>query len=78
KKDFWARGYGWVLAALAIVLIDLPQNDKYRSEYVDRFRRMAKAVVACQQPEGYWTGSMLDPQDAPGPETSGKAFFTYG
>lgn len=78
KKDFWARGDGWVLAALAKVLKDLPQNDKYRSEYVDRFRTMAKAVVACQQPEGYWTRSMLDPQHAPGPETSGTAFFTYG
>lgn len=61
KKDFWARGDGWVLAALAKVLKDLPQDDKYRSEYVDRFRTMAKAVVACQQPEGYWTRSMLDP-----------------
>lgn len=42
------------------------------------FGTMAKAVVACQQPEGYWTRSMLDPQHAPGPETSGTAFFTYG
>ena len=39
---------------------------------------MAKAVAACQQPEGYWTRSMLDAEHAPGPETSGTAFFTYG
>lgn len=39
---------------------------------------MAKAVAALQQPEGYWTRSMKDPQCAPGPETSGTAFFTYG
>ena len=39
---------------------------------------MADAVVACQQPEGYWTRSMLDPEHAPGAETSGTAFFTYG
>ncbi|MEE1223458.1 MAG: DUF2264 domain-containing protein, partial [Bacteroidaceae bacterium] len=38
----------------------------------------AKAVAECQQPEGYWTRSMLDPEHAPGPETSGTAFFTYG
>ena len=31
-----------------------------------------------QQPEGYWTRSMLDKNHAPGPETSGTAFFTYG
>ena len=78
KKDFWARGDGWVLAGLAKVLKDLPETDKYRQEYIDRFRTLAKSVAACQQPEGYWTRSMLDAQHAPGPETSGTAFFTYG
>lgn len=78
KKDFWARGDGWVLAALSKVLKDLPQDNAYRQEYVDRYRSMAQAVAACQQPEGYWTRSMLDPEHAPGPETSGTAFFTYG
>lgn len=78
KKDFWARGDGWVLAGLAKVLKDLPENDKYRLNYAERFRTMAKAVAACQQPEGYWTRSMLDPEHAPGPETSGTAFFAYG
>lgn len=78
KKDFWARGDGWVLAGLAKVLTDLPETDPHRREYIDRFQTMAKAVAACQQPEGYWTRSMLDPEHAPGPETSGTAFFTYG
>ena len=31
-----------------------------------------------KQPEGYWTRSLLCPDDAPGYETSGTAFFTYG
>lgn len=39
---------------------------------------MAEAIVQSQQPEGYWTRSILDPEHAPGPETSGTAFFTYG
>ncbi len=78
KKDFWARGDGWVLAGLAKVLKDLPKEDKYRQHYIERFRRLAESVAACQQPEGYWTRSMLDPTHAPGPETSGTAFFTYG
>lgn len=78
KKDFWARGDGWVLAALAKVLKDLPETDSHRQEYLDRFRTMAASVAACQQPDGYWTRSMLDPEHAPGPETSGTAFFTYG
>lgn len=78
KKDFWARGDGWVLAAFAKVLQDLPETDPHRRTYIDYYKKMAEAVAACQQPEGYWTRSMLDPEHAPGPETSGTAFFTYG
>lgn len=78
KKDFWARGDGWVLAGLAKVLKELPETDMYCQEYADRFCTLAKSVAACQQPEGYWTRSMLDPEHAPGPETSGTAFFAYG
>ena len=77
KKDFWARGNGWVLAALAKVLQDLPADDPHRQAYLDRYKLMAEAVAACRQPGGYWTRSMLDPDFAPGCETSGTAFFTY-
>lgn len=78
KKDFWARGDGWVLAALAKVLQDLPADDPHRPEYTAYFRKMAASIAACQQDGGYWTRSLLDPEHAPGPETSGTAFFTYG
>ncbi len=78
KKDFWARGDGWVLAAFAKVLKDLPEDNAHRQEYINYYKKQAAAVAACQQPEGYWTRSMLDPEHAPGPETSGTAFFTYG
>jgi rhamnogalacturonyl hydrolase YesR len=78
KKDFWARGDGWVFAGLAKVLNDLPKDDPYRAAYVARFKAMAGALKESQQPDGYWTRSILDPAHAPGPETSGTAFFTYG
>lgn len=78
KKDFWARGDGWVLAGLAKVLADVPANWKHRKFFEDKYIRLADAVVASQQPEGWWTRSMLDPEHAPGQETSGTAFFTYG
>ena len=78
KKDFWARGDGWVLAGLAKVLKDLPTDNVHRDFYVERYCTLAKSVAACQQPEGYWTRSLLDPAHAPGSETSGTAFFTYG
>ena len=78
KKDFWSRGDGWVFAALARVLDELPADDPHRAQYVARFRDMAQALKRVQQPEGYWTRSLLDPGQAPGRETSGTAFFTYG
>ena len=77
-KSFWARGDGWVLAGLAKVLKDLPKDSKYRAFYIDRFRKLAEGVARCQQEEGYWSRSMLCEDDAPGYETSGTAFFTYG
>jgi unsaturated rhamnogalacturonyl hydrolase len=78
KKDFWARGDGWVFAGLAKVLTDLPANDVHRDEYITKYKGMAEAIKIAQQPQGYWTRSMLDSAHAPGPETSGTAFFTYG
>lgn len=78
KKDFWARGDGWVFAGLAKVIKDLPGKHKYRQNYVNRFRELAASIAKSQQPGGYWSRSMLDSAHAPGPETSGTAFFTYG
>ena len=78
KKDFWARGDGWVLAGLAKVLQDLTKDYKHYKFFVDKFQRLADIVAKTQQKEGYWTRSILDPNHAPGPETSGTAFFAYG
>ena len=78
KKDFWARGDGWVLAGLAKVLQDMPKDYKHYKFFADKFQRLADIVAKTQQKEGYWTRSIMDPNHAPGPETSGTAFFTYG
>lgn len=77
-KDFWARGCGWVVAGLAKVLADVPQDWAGRADFLQTYLEMCQAVKDCQQPEGYWTRSLLDAEHAPGPETSGTAFFTYG
>lgn len=78
KKDFWARGDGWVFAGLAKVLSDLPPDYGHREAFLAKYKAMAEAIRKAQGPEGYWTRSLLDPAHAPGPETSGTAFFTYG
>lgn len=78
SKDFWARGDGWVLAGLAKVLKDMPKSYGHYDFFVQKYTKLAEAVAQCQQKQGYWTRSMLDPDQAPGPETSGTAFFAYG
>ncbi len=78
SKDFWARGNGWVFAGLAKVLADLPKNDPYREKYIRIYQQQAKSLKATQQKEGFWCRSILDLEHAPGYETSGTAFFTYG
>lgn len=86
KKDFWARGDGWVIAAFAKVLKDMNTakkqgikvKSKYRKDILAYYKRLAKALVDCQQQEGYWTRSILDPEQAPGYETSGTALMCYG
>ncbi|MCQ2197070.1 MAG: DUF4861 family protein [Bacteroidaceae bacterium] len=77
-KSFWARGDGWVLAGLAKVLADMPKDYKHRDIFVKRFQQLAEGVARVQRPGGYWSRSMLCEGDAPGPETSGTAFFCYG
>lgn len=77
KKDFWARGDGWVMAAFAKVLKDLPKDYKHRQEFISYYQKLAAAIVACQQEEGHWTRSLLDPAQAPGYETSGTALNCY-
>ncbi|MES2475484.1 MAG: glycoside hydrolase family 88 protein [Verrucomicrobiota bacterium] len=78
KKDFWARGNGWVFAALPMVIDDLPANHPDREHYLSIYQAMARSLADSQQEDGHWTRSILDPAHAPGPETSGTAFFTYG
>jgi rhamnogalacturonyl hydrolase YesR len=55
----------------------LPADHEHRAEYLAIYQKMAKTLADIQQEGGYWTRSLLDPEHAPGYETSGTAFFTY-
>ena len=52
KKDFWARGNGWVFAGLAKTLYDLPEDDPHRNEYIFLYQAMAESLKASQQEGG--------------------------
>jgi rhamnogalacturonyl hydrolase YesR len=77
RKLFWARGNGWVFGGIArsLPLIEADSADGRRMTAL--FREMAGRLVELQKPDGYWSPSLLAPDDSP-PETSGTAFFTYG
>ncbi|MBU6411513.1 MAG: glycoside hydrolase family 88 protein, partial [Verrucomicrobia bacterium] len=77
QKIFWSRGNGWVLAGLVRVLQYLPMNDPNRPRFEQLFKDMAGKILSCQQPDGLWRASLLDPADYPEKETSGSGFFTY-
>lgn len=87
-KNFWARGNGWVFAALCKVLQETPDDWQYRQEFENAYLGMAKALKDCQKFDddgnGFWTQSVLihnyscADYNPEGYETSGTAFFTYG
>ncbi len=77
KKVFWSRGNGWVLAGLIRTLQYLPTNHPDRPRLEKLFKELAGAILACQQSDGLWRASLLDPASYPLPETSGSGLFTY-
>jgi unsaturated rhamnogalacturonyl hydrolase len=77
KKIFWSRGNGWVIAGLARVLEHLPKDHPDHPRFENLFREMAEKLLTCQQPDGLWRASLLDPESYPLKETSGSGFFTY-
>jgi unsaturated rhamnogalacturonyl hydrolase len=76
RKIFWGRGNGWVFAAVARILSDLPNGHPSRTRYEALFKEMASKLVTLQGEQGYWPVSLLEPQRTP--ETSGTGFFVYG
>ena len=77
-KQFWGRGDGWVFAGLAQVLQNLPGDYPGRGYYEQLFKEMADALIACQDKNGHWHASLLDPASYPNPENSASGFFCYG
>lgn len=73
RKDFWARGDGWVLAGLAKVLQDMPGSYRHHAFFVEKYRKMAHTVAGLQQP-----GGLLDPLADGSRPCSRPGDFRYG
>jgi rhamnogalacturonyl hydrolase YesR len=77
KQCYWSRGNGWVYSALVRAMESLPQDPHYM-DYMQDYLLMTKALLKCQQPDGYWYASLDDPRDYGGKELTGTALFIYG
>lgn len=78
QKQLWARGNGWVLAGIPLILDNLPKDYPNRKYYIDLFKELAEGVLQTQDEKGSWHASLLDKDSYPQPENSASAFFCYG
>ncbi len=78
KPMFWSRGNGWVLAGLARILEELPEDYKQRHFYERLFKQMAARIIELQSEDGMWASGLLDSKSYKCGEASGSALFCYG
>ena len=77
KKIFWARGNGWVLGGLALILSDLPEDYGHREFYLNLYKEMAARIKSLQQTDGLWRTSLLSPESFDHGEVSASGFYTF-
>ncbi len=75
ERSFWARGNGWVLAALVDCLAVLPREHPAYAELQDRARRLARALRALQAPDGRFHTVLHEAETDL--ETAGSCLITY-
>jgi len=75
---YWARGNGWVVAALVRVMDIMPKTTVGYNEYQKTYLEMMKALPRLQRPDGFWNVSLHDATHFAGKETSGTSLFIYG
>lgn len=61
-----------------MLLQTLPKDHPTYDYYLNIYKEMASAIVQCQDKNGSWHASMLDPDSYPSPENSASGFFVYG
>lgn len=72
---FWGRGNGWVAAALAEILSELPENNNHYHSLLNAYKKMMKALLNYQADDGMWR-QLIDHPEA-WKETSSTAMFGY-
>jgi hypothetical protein len=54
-----------------------PETSSLRGRFETHFKEIAAKVLTCQQPDGLWRASLLDPASFPLQEVSGSGLCTY-
>ncbi|HEX8498668.1 MAG TPA: glycoside hydrolase family 88 protein [Actinomycetales bacterium] len=76
-KEFWGRGNGWVIAAMARTLMAMGPTDPARAEYESMLVRMSARLAQLQGADGLWRSNLLNPSAYPAAETSASALIAY-
>ncbi len=74
---FWARGNGWVLAGLARLLEQLPEERPSRIFYESVFRDLSGRIVELQGEDGLWRSNLLGHAPSDPGESSGSALLCF-
>ncbi|HEY9055449.1 MAG TPA: glycoside hydrolase family 88 protein, partial [Rectinemataceae bacterium] len=59
RPIFWARGNGWVIRALSLIMDALPEDHQEFPAVLKIFRESSEALLRVQRPDG-WFGTLLD------------------
>ena len=76
SRDCWSRGNGWGSIALAALMRDLPEDNRYYRQVRDLAEDYFSAVLRYQDAEGLWHQEMTFP--GCWQEISGSALLLYG
>ena len=57
---FWARGNGWILAALVELVPALPRHDRDRWKLRQEAKRLERVLYKLQHRDGLWHTLLLD------------------
>ncbi|MCR5413373.1 MAG: beta-galactosidase [Kiritimatiellae bacterium] len=71
----WGRGNGWLAAAMAMNLSDLPVDSPWRAPILEGYRKMMASLLKWQRSDGLWGQLVDDPESYS--ETSATAMFAY-
>lgn len=76
SEDHWSRGNGWMLLALADLVLHLPKSSPYRERVENYFKGLCRSVLPYQSRRGLWRQEI--PFLYSYEESSGTALILYG